>query len=427
MGDNTTVTCTTLDHYPNFVETFIDCPSICYIIFTSIDAALTLFQIGVFIHLLYITHVENKREVPYLVSLAPICSIVSVVELFNLSTVELLSAFRYVYLVFCILQFYQYISSYYGDWEDLVRLLPGFVYEAKVCCLCCSYQKEIALTKKRLYTNKTFIYLGVIIYMVVIMITVAFNVSTAVEDVLQGFGVVLFIMGIRSMRRFISITQQFYPEISGAVRRKWVAVRICFLVVGLQGFVLKLFSAIGIIPPIDLFNEKVMVDVVHNLLVPAQLCFAVVLAHRAFHGDDPSTLETTPLLPKQQRGHSSSQTEEVRELLTDTLVRVDSGVDSPEFEAVPGYGSLSVEMMNHIEQGLEDSWRQSHPDLTQSPGDEAMWVKSGPDLYSSKLAGRRGLGRLRDDYRYSLPDGSNILYREMEQYSRADPEGSTTF
>ncbi|XP_063689890.1 uncharacterized protein LOC134822647 [Bolinopsis microptera] len=405
------VTCEVLDHYPTFTEAFIECPSICYIIFTSIDAALVVFQIVVFIHLLYAVHVERKREVPYLVSLAPICSIISVLELINLSTVELLSAFRYVYLVFCILQFYQYISSYYGDWDDLVRLLPGFVYEAKVLCLCCSYQKEIAITKGRLRTNKVLVYTGVITYMVVIMVTVAFEVSEILEDILQVLGVTLFIMGIRSMRRFLSITQQFYPEVSSSIRRKWVAVRICFLVVGLQGFILKLFSAMHLIPPIDLFNKRVMVDVIHNLLVPAQLCFAVVLAHRAFHGDDPCTMETTPLLPKQQRGNTGSQTEDMRDLMSDTLVRVDSGVDSPEFEYVPGYGSLSAEMMNHVEEALEDNWRRSHPDLLQ--GVE-------PDLYQGQVLGHRVTSQVRGD-RFSTMGGINRRYQEMDEYS-----GSTT-
>lgn len=398
MEDNITI-CQELDYYPNFKETFIDCPSVCYIIFTSIDVGLVVFQVAVFLHLLYAAHVERKREVPYLVSLAPICSIISVIELFNLSTVELLSAFRFVYLVFCILQFHQYITSYYGDWDDMMRLLPGFVYEAKVCCWCCAYQKEIAITKRRLVLNKTLVYVGVITYMVVIMVTVSFDVSEVVEDTVQGLGVVLFIAGIRAMRRFISITQQFYPEVSQPIKRKWVAVRICFLVVGLQSFVLKLFSAMYLIPPIDLFNKRVMVDVIHNMLVPAQLCFAVVLAHRAFHGDDPNTLEQTPLLPKQSRGNTSSQTDQdMLGLISDTLVRVDSGVGSPEFEYVPGYGSLSTEMMNHVEAAIEENWRRSHPDLHSPPGglgalspgvfgaqfdhrDRAHPLGSTPDLY----------------------------------------------
>ena len=413
------VTCELLDDYPTFTQTFLECPSICYIIFTSVDAALVVFQIIVFFHLLYVSHVERKREVPYLVSLAPICSIISVLELINLSTVELLSAFRFVYLVFCILQFYQYITSYYGDWDDLIRLLPGFVYEAKVCCLCCKYQKEIALTRRRLRTNKALVYTGVITYMVVIMTTVAFNVSQILEDVLQAVGVVLFIAGIRAMRRFISITQQFYPEVSGPIKRKWVAVRLCFLVVGLQSFLLKGLCAIHLIPPIDLFNSRVMVDVVHNLLVPAQLSFAVVLAHRAFHGEDPNTLETTPLLPKQQRSQMGSQTDDMRDFMSDTLVRVDSGVDSPEFEHVPGYGSLSNEMMNHVEQALEETWRRSYSDIYQED-DRAPFLGSTPDLYQGEVVGHRVASRIRRD-RFSFPDENGHRYREMDEHT-----GSTT-
>ena len=408
------VTCEQLDHYPTFTETFIDCPSVCYIIFTSIDAALVIFQIAVFFHLLYISRVEGNREVPYLVSLAPICSIISVIELCNLSTVELLSAFRFVYLVFCILQFYQYVSSYYGDWNDLTRLLPGFVYEVKVCCWCCSYQKEIVVTRRRLRANKGLVYAGVITYMTVIMVTVAFDLSETVEGLLQAIGVVLFIVGIRAMIRFLAITQQFYPEISGSIRRKWVAVRICFLVVGLQSFLLKVISAMHLIPPIDLFNKRVMVDVIHNLLVPAQLCFAVVLAHRAFHGDDPNTLEATPLLPKQSRGTMGSQTEDVRDLMIDTLVRVDSGVDSPEFEHVPGYGSLSSEMMSHVEQALEENWRRSYPDL-----EGAGFMASTPDLYQGEILDHRIASRVTRAERALL--AGNRPYRHMDEYS-----GSTT-
>ena len=273
-----------------------------------------------------------------------------------------------------------------------MNMLPGFVFEAQVGCWCCKFYKEIAITRRRLLTNKALVYTGVISYMVMIMITVAFSTAPAVEGTLLTVGVLFFIIGIRAVRRFISITQQFYPEVADAITRRWAAVRLCFVVIGLQGFLLRLFSAIQLIPPLGIFNKIVVVDVFHNMLVPVELSFAMILAHRAFGEDLAMTIEETPLLPKLQRGNTGSQTDV---LLSNTPARVDSGVDSPE-NSTHGYGSLSVEMMEHVDQAIEENWRRSHPDLQQA-------------YQGCKL----GSGRYFLSERYSSPD----TFSNLNSYS----------
>ena len=404
--------CEELPYYPTFSDTFLTCPSMVYITLTSLNGVLVLSTVGIFLHLLYRARVERHREIPYLVSLPPICSTISLIELCNPSTVELLSAFRFVYLVFCILQFYQYIASYYGYWDDLMSLLPGFVFEAQICCGCCKFKKEITITRRRLNTNKALVYTGVISYIVMIMITVAFNTPPEVEGTLLSIGVVLFIVGIRAVRRFLALTQQFYPEIAGVIRGRWAAVRLCFVVVGLQGFVLRLFSALDIIPPLGIFNSSVMVDIVHNMLVPVELCFAMILAHRAFSGGHHHLVEETPLLPKLQRGNTGSQTD----VLADTYPRGDSGVGSTDMIPLTAYGSLSQEMRHHVEQAIEESWRKSNPDLHRGIGQGYMGATradrdaGGNDKRNYTGNDRENYRSTRANDRQSLPDNFGESY-----------------
>ena len=357
-------TCETLENFPNYHETFIDCPSVIYTIFSCINVVVAVLQLFVFIHLLYMAPMERKREVPYLVSLPPICSIISVIILFNLATSTLLSAFRYVYLVFCVIQFYQYLSSYYGDFRDILRMISGFSYDAEVCCCCCKFTRTVVLTRNRIIANKACTFTGIISYIIIIMATLAFEMTAWLEDVLLVLGVILYVMAIVCTKRLITITQQFYPEVSTALQQKWVPVRICFFVIGLQGLSLKTMEAVGGIPPVDLFNSKVMVDVIHNMVVPGELLFAMILAHKAFTKDEPATLEVTPLLTTSKNIQTDSNFGLIQASSTDQMHGSMESFDNKyqSFQTAMRYGSLSAPMMHYIEQSLDDGRRRSEPD-----------------------------------------------------------------
>eukprot|EP00116_Pleurobrachia_bachei_P002716 sb/3462978/ len=356
------VSCQELDSYPTFQDAFLSCPSIIYLIFTALNSVLAVGQLLLLLYLLFGALPDTGREIPYLASLAPFSSIVSVIELYNPSTTELLSSFRFLYLVFCILQFYQHLTSFYGQWHDLLSLLPGFTYEATICCWCCKVNRYVTLTRRRLLFNKTLVYTGVITYLIAIMITASFDIPDAAENTILGVGVVLFVVGIRAIKRLISVTRQFYPSVGQRIKKRWVAVRLVFVVVGLQSFLLRLLRLMGLIPPAGLFNSDTMVDLIHNMVVPAELTYASLLAYQAFRSRPGEQEEMLSLLPS-KRWNNSSQTE----FYQAAPPRVDSGVDSPTDRPwIPGYGALSQEMMDHVDITVIELYNPSTTELLSS-------------------------------------------------------------